>query len=183
MTEQIRQEINSCIAAIAQGDELALERLSYLVSARMLSVAQSVVKSRAVAEEVVQDSFLRIYRNAGSFHRGTNGYAWICKITQNLALNRLRSERSNAAENIDNFFFWASDVNVAAQSTAELTVREAMTVLTPFEQRVIYQRYFMDFTVRDSAASLGKSRSTVERAAKSAEEKMKKFLEHGTKFN
>ncbi len=177
----MRQQINSCIAAIAQGDELALERLSCLVSARMLSVAQSVVKSRAVAEEVVQDSFLRIYRNAGSFRRNSNGYAWICKITQNQALNRLRSERSNAAENIDDFFFLASDVDVAAQSEAELTVREAMQVLAPFEQRVIYQRYFMDFTLRDSAASLGRSLSAVDRALKSAETKMRNFLNGGTK--
>lgn len=180
MTEDARKQINDCIVAIAQGDELALERLSCLVSARMLSVAQSVVKSRAIAEEVVQDSFLRLYLNARLFCGG-NGYAWICKITQNIAINRLRRERCGKTENIDDFFFLASEDDVEKQSEAELIVHGAMKVLTPFEQRVIYQKYFIDFTVRDSAETLGKSRSAVGRAIKSAEEKIKNCLDSGTK--
>ena len=181
MTEKDRQTINELIVGISRGDEFALDALSCLVSARMLSVAQSVTRDRAVAEEVVQDSFVRIYRNASRFRRGTNGYAWICKITQNVALNRLRSEKRNMTVNIDDFFYLASDDNVEEQSVAELTVRQALSALQPFEQRVIYQKYFMDLSVRDIADSLGKSRSAVSRAILSGEEKIKNFLKSGTK--
>ena len=77
MTEQDRRLITQYILSIANGNVSALEDLSRLVSARMLSVAQSVVRNKATAEEVVQDSFLRIVQNARRFRAGSNGYAWI----------------------------------------------------------------------------------------------------------
>ena len=180
MTDETRRQINTYIAQIAQGDTFALEALSRLVSARMLSIALSIVKNRMTAEDVVQDSFLRIVRSAYLFKPHTNGYAWICKITQNVALNALRSARLRQTVNIDDFFHLSDDDDIAEQSTTQLALRQAMQVLTDFEKRVIYQKYFMDFTVRDSAKSLGKSKSAVQRAIASAEEKIKIFLKGGT---
>ena len=180
MTDEMRKQINTYIVQISQGNTYALDALSHLVSARMLSIALSIVKNRMTAEEVVQDSFLRIVRSAYLFKPHTNGYAWICKITQNVALNALRKESRWRTENIDNFFNISSVDDVAEQSTTQLALRQAMQGLTDFEKRVIYQKYFMDFTVRDIANSLGKSKSAVQRAITSAEEKIKNFLKGGT---
>lgn len=180
MTDEMRKQINSLIVGISQGNTFALESLSRLVSARMLSIALSIVKNRATAEDVVQDSFLRIVRNAHLFKPQTNGYAWICKITQNVALNALRTDNRRRWENIDDFFDLSSGDDVAEQSATQLTLRQAMSTLTDFEKRVVYQKYFMDFTVRDSAKSLNKSKSAVQRAIASAEEKIKKYLNGGT---
>ena len=181
MTDAQRKQINSCLAEIAKGNEFALDALSRLVSARMYSVAMSVVRDRSTAEDVVQDSFLRIVQSASSFRPDTNGYAWICKITQNVALNYLRRESRYRTENIDDFFFLSDDDDVEQLSTATLLVRDAMSVLTEFEKRVVYQKYFMDLTVRDIAQSLHKSKSAVQRAIASGEEKMKNYLKSGTK--
>ena len=181
MTDEMRTQINIFIVQISQGNTYALEGLSRLVSARMLSIALSVVKNRATAEDVVQDSFLRIVRSAHLFKPQTNGYAWICKITQNVALNALRAESRRRSENIDDYFNLSSDDDVAEQSLTQAMLKQAMQCLTEFEKRVIYQKYFMDFTVRDSAKSLGKSKSAVQRAIVSAEEKIKIYLTGGTK--
>ena len=180
MTDEMRKQINILIVQVSQGNTFALEGLSRLVSARMLSIALSIVKNRATAEDVVQDSFLRIVKNARLFKPETNGYAWICKITQNVALNALRVENRRRAENIDDFFNLSTNVDVAEQSLATLTLKQAMQTLTDFEKQVIYQKYFMDFTVRDSAKSLGKSKSAVQRAISLAESKIKIFLNGGT---
>lgn len=177
----MRRQINIYIVQISKGNEFALDALSRLVSARMLSIALSIVKNKSTAEEIVQDSFLKIVRNAHLFKPDTNGYAWICKITQNIALSVLQREKRNRTENIDDFFHLASDDDVEGKSATELLVEQAMSVLSDFEKRVIYQKYFMDFTVRDSAKSLSKSKSAVQRAIASAEEKMKKYLTSGTK--
>ena len=181
MTDDMRRQINVYIVQISQGNEFALDALSRLVSARMLSIALSVVKNRTIAEDVVQDSFLRIVRSASSYQPNTNGYAWICKITQNVALNALRRENRNKTENVDDFFHLSSDDDVAEESTTHLLLKQAMSTLSEFEKRVIYQKYFMDFTVRDSAKSLGKSKSSVQRAIESGEQKMRNFLKSGTK--
>lgn len=78
---------------IAQGNFVALDGLSCLVSARMLSVALAIVKNRQSAEDIVQDSFVTILKKAKTFKPDTNGYAWICKIVHNTAINSLRKER------------------------------------------------------------------------------------------
>ena len=180
MTDEMRKQINILIVQVSQGNTFAWEGLSRLVSARMLSIALSIVKNRATAEDVVQDSFLRIVKNAHKFTPQTNGYAWICKITQNVALNTLRMEGRWRTGNIDDYFNLSSDDDVEAQSTTQIMLRQAMQTLTDFEKRVIYQKYFMDFTVRDIAKSLGKSKSAVQRAITSAEEKIKIYLNGGT---
>ena len=180
MTDEMRRQINIFIVQVSQGNTFALEGLSRLVSARMLSIALSIVKNRMTAEDVVQDSFLKIVNNAHQFKPQTNGYAWICKITQNVALNVLRKEGRWRSENIDDFFNLSSEEDVAEKSTSKLLLRRAMETLTDFEKRVIYQKYFMDFTVRDSAKSLGKSKSAVQRAITSAEVKLKNYIYGGT---
>ena len=180
MTDEMRKQINNLIVQISQGNTNALDDLSRLVSARMLSIALSVVNNRMTAEDVVQDSFLRIVKSAHLFKPQTNGYAWICKITQNVALNALRREHRLRTENIDDYFNLSVDDDVAEQSTNKLLLKQAMGTLTEFEKRVIYQKYFMDLTVRDSASSLGKSKSAIQRAIASAEQKIKIYLKGGT---
>lgn len=181
MTEQMRQKINSLILQIAKGDLSALEDLSRLVSGRLLSIALSVVGNRALAEEVVQDTLLRVVYNAKSFKPNTNGYGWMCKIAQNLALNALRREKRTQTVNIDECFSLASTDDVFEQSAAHLMLKQAMEGLEPLERWILYQKYFMDLTVREIAAAVGKSKSAVQRALASAEEKVRNFVKSGTK--
>lgn len=172
MTDTQRKQINILIVQISQNNTYALEGLSRLVSGRMLSIALSVVKNRSLAEEVVQDSFVKIVQNAKSFSSDTNGYAWICKIVQNVAINTLRKEKRFRRENIDDFFDIADCINVAEQSAVAVTLQTAMSVLNSLEKLLIYEKYFMDFTVRDIAQSVGKTKSTVQRMIVAAETKM-----------
>ena len=174
MSEQVRQRINELIAEIARGNTAALDELARLVSARMLSVARSVLHNLPAAEDAVQDSFIKILEKADRFKPNTNGYAWICKIVYNTALNVKKRERITA--DISDCFDLSDGVNVSEQATTEMTVRQAMSVLTDSERQVIYQKYFMDFTVRDSAKALGISKSTAARLVLSAEQKMRNHI-------
>ncbi|MCH5158500.1 MAG: sigma-70 family RNA polymerase sigma factor [Clostridiales bacterium] len=173
MTEEMIQTINRLIARIAKGDEAALNELARLISSRMLSVARAATRDRALAEDVVQESFVKIVDNAHRFKRG-NGYAWVCKIVHNTALNALRKIKPTA--DIDEFFDIADTFDLAERSAASLAVERAMSVLDKQEKLLIFQKYFMDYTVRDSAKSTGIDKSTVSRKIIKAEEKMREFL-------
>ena len=180
MTEQMRQKINELLLLIAQGSEAALEELSRLVSGRLLSIATSIVRNRAVAEDVVQDSFLRVVGNAKHFKPDTNGYAWLCKITQNLALNALRRENRAKTVNIEECFSLAATDDVFERSSAHVVLMQAMQALTPLERWILYQKYFMNLSLREIAAAVGKSKSAVQRMLTSAEERVRNFVESGT---
>lgn len=178
MTEQMRQQVNNCICDIADGKEDALELLSSLVSARMFAVAYSVVGNRATAEDVTQNAFVKIVENASRFKRGTNGYAWICKITQNTAINELRKQRRSLNDvNLDDMWNVVSSDDTEQLSQSRLLLQQAMGVLDADEKQFVWLKYFADFTVRDIAKSTGVSKSTVQRKIDSAENKMRRFLQ------
>ncbi len=176
MNDQLRKQINKNIVFIAQGNVNALDDLSRAVSGRMLSVARSVLKNRTLAEDAVQEAFIKIVKYANRFDANTNGYAWICKITQNVALSMLKREKRNKTVNIDEFFDISAATDVFAESSAAINLQKALSVLAEREKQVVYQKYFMEFTVRDIAKSVGKSKSSVQRTLDAAEEKMRKYL-------
>lgn len=173
MTESDRTRISELIVAINGGNVNALDELSGLISARMLSIARSVVRDLALAEDVVQDSFIKIVTGAGGFKPNTNGYAWICKIVHNTALSALRREKPGTTVDIDAFFDLTDGTDISEKASAAADVKRAMAALLPVERRLVYQKYFMDFTVRDSAKAIGKSKSQVARLIAAAEQKMR----------
>lgn len=87
-------DIEDALRACASGDKLALKRIYDAESARMLGVAQRLLKRRALAEEAVQDAFILIWRHAARFdpERGA-GLTWIYAILRNRSLSILRDEK------------------------------------------------------------------------------------------
>ncbi len=104
MQEDELQKINNFILYVAKGYPQALEAIYENIGGRMLSVAFSVLKDRYLAEDVVQDSFLKIAKNARRFEPGTNGIAWICKIVRNTALDYLKREKKITKVNVEDCF-------------------------------------------------------------------------------
>jgi RNA polymerase sigma-70 factor (ECF subfamily) len=82
----------SLIAACASGRRESLRALYERESGPMIGAAMRIVRRREVAEEVVHDVFVQIWRHAGSFDpaRG-KGRAWMFTILRNRAISILRS--------------------------------------------------------------------------------------------
>lgn len=84
-------DYSGLLIACANGDRSALKRLYEEEAGRMIAVAQRIVRRRELAEEVVQDAFVQIWRKAGTFtaERGS-ARGWIYTILRNRALNLIR---------------------------------------------------------------------------------------------
>lgn len=79
------------LRACAAGDRAALKRLYEHDVDRLLGVAMRIVRGRDLADDVVHDAFIRIWRHAGDFDpaRGS-ARAWMFTIVRNTALNMIR---------------------------------------------------------------------------------------------
>jgi len=76
------------LTEIAAGNERAFARLYELTGGRMLAVARGIVGRADVAEDVVQDSFLRAWRWAHRYDPDKGpAYAWLVRIVRNRALS------------------------------------------------------------------------------------------------
>ena len=83
------------LAETAVGDDRAFARLYELVSPRLFAVARRIVQRDDLAEDVLQESFLRIWRAAYQYDPAKGpAYAWLVRIVRNRALSaRLRMGR------------------------------------------------------------------------------------------
>jgi RNA polymerase sigma-70 factor (ECF subfamily) len=79
------------VQACARGDRQALRRLYDEEAARLVAVAQRIVRRRELAEEVVQDAFVQIWQKAATFDASVgSARAWIYTIVRHRALNVIR---------------------------------------------------------------------------------------------
>lgn len=176
-SDEDRSAVNIYIARIANGDTSAIGDLYRLAGGRLLSVAQGIMRNKYNAEDVLHDSFIKIVRYAKQFRQGTNGYAWVCKIVKNTALNKLKSEHLRRAENIDDIFGLSDGKDFYENHACSMDIKRAMLSLQPKERLVIWLKYYNEMTVREIAADTGIKKTTVQDLIKRAELKLRNMLE------
>ena len=81
------------VLRLAAGDESACEALYLAYRAPLWRFAYGYVRSREVAEELVQEVFLSLWRNRGDAGLRTCIRAWLYAAVRNHAMNHLRHER------------------------------------------------------------------------------------------
>lgn len=119
--------VEELIARCAQGDKNALRALYDAEAPKMLGIAMRMMKRRALAEEVVQDAFLRLWNAAASFD-GTAGHgrAFLYTILRNRALNILRGEaRMDLTDNLETLDH-ASEEETPEQAILRLSEASAL---------------------------------------------------------
>jgi RNA polymerase sigma-70 factor, ECF subfamily len=81
------------LTALRRGDERAFVQLVECHQALMLRVARRYVRSSAVAEEVVQETWVGVLRGLGRFERRSSFRTWLFQIALNQARTRGERER------------------------------------------------------------------------------------------
>lgn len=81
------------IRRIADGDMEALTALYETYKIPVFRLAFSMTKNRDLAEDITQDTFLRIQEKAGTYRRHTGEAAWIYTIARNLVYDAARKGR------------------------------------------------------------------------------------------
>lgn len=85
-------DYDAALHACALGDQQALQRLYQQDGRHLLGVALRIVRRRDLAEDVLHDAFVSIWRKAASFDAGRGaGRGWVFSVVRHQALNALRS--------------------------------------------------------------------------------------------
>lgn len=172
-------QLNTVLKILKSGNPNALDEIYITVGGRMFSLARGIVKTREDAEDVLQESFLKIAKSIRSYREDTNAYAWVMRIVRNTAFDFLRRRKIRATEDIDLFFSLADERYSPEKRETALVLEEAVKRLDEVERKMIYYKYYLDFTVRETASETGISKSAVQRLTASAEKKLKSLLGEG----
>ncbi len=173
------EQLDTLLTSLRHGNANALDGVYALLGGQMLALARGIVHNRADAEDVVSESFLKLVRGIRSYRSGSNGRAFVMRIVRNTAFDLLRRRKIRAEEDLDAFFHLTDERYDPGRTEDALMLEEAVAKLDPPERRMIYYRYYLDFTVREIAQETGMSKSAAARLVSLAEEKLKKLLGAG----
>lgn len=92
-------ELVRLLAAVAKGDQGAFEQLYAATRAKLYGVVLRILRRADLADEVMQDSYLKIWRSAGDFdpHVATP-ITWMVAIARNRALDLVRKKSEASIE-------------------------------------------------------------------------------------
>lgn len=91
---QTDEPLEALLAAVATADRAAYRRLYARTSAKLFGVVLRIVKDRGVAEEVLQEAYLGIWRGAPSYEANrARPMTWMITIARNRAIDAVRSRR------------------------------------------------------------------------------------------
>lgn len=93
-------DLAAIVDAIAAGDRSALKQLYDRFGARLYGIAARILRDQGLAEDALQEAFVKIWRNAGKFDRARgSALAWVVTIVRRAAFD-LRP-RAPPAELVD----------------------------------------------------------------------------------
>ncbi len=161
-TAMIPPDDATLLQAVAQRDETAFAELYDRLSRPVFSMIVRMLRSRAEAEEVLQEAFWQIWERAPDYREelGT-AFCWIVTIARRKAIDRLRSNQRHLAR-IAEALEWRTDDDfapaVALESVAAdeegAAVRAALLRLHVEERRAIALAFFDGLTHQEIATAM-----------------------------
>lgn len=99
--------LDKYIKRFINGDASAFDEIYNRTRKSVYYVALSILRDKALAEDVMQTTYMRVLKSIQSYTLGTNASAWIIKIAKNEALNikkvRMREQSVDEYENLPLF--------------------------------------------------------------------------------
>ncbi len=184
----IEIEDKQLVKRYLKGDERALEQLIKRHVDAVYGFALSYVKSRAEAEDVAQETFIKVWKKLKQYDQEKSFRAWLLAITKNTALDHLKKKRAVPFSSFENE---AGD-NVLLQTyksdlpspMAEMMQNELAgemaglrSALSPKYQKVLDLKIDNDFTFREISLALMEPLNTVKSRYRRALEALGRLLE------
>ncbi|HJN91949.1 MAG TPA: sigma-70 family RNA polymerase sigma factor [Dehalococcoidia bacterium] len=167
---------------IADGDDEALRDLYREYGRLAFSIAVRIVSREDLAEEIVQEAFLRVWRNADRFdHRKASFSTWFGHMVRNLCIDVLRrKDPLHRAGSLDGVSTWlAHSAEIESEIVDRVIVRESFLRLPADQSRVLEMAYFEGFTHREIAEALEIPEGTVKSRMRLGLKKMRDHLSEG----
>ncbi len=176
------------IARVARGDRTALETLYDRYAATILGIALKIISDRATAEDVLQETFWRVWQSAVTYQSQRGSFTgWLFRIAHNLAIDayRRRNVRPQAIAEmaeVDPILDQIPDpdIDVLEQTQSNLKaqqVRKALTHLPREQRQVIEMAYFYGMTRQKIAEVTGEALGTIHTRARLGLQKLREELE------
>ncbi len=185
--------MNSMDARLAKlarkGDRSAFGELVDLYKDKIFHLAYRMLGNKQEAEDVMQDTFLRVYKNLDKYDANQKFSTWIYRIATNLCIDRLRKRKWNFsldaeisdAEGLDWYSMLQSEEPGPEKqillSETQRQIRSAIGALPEKYRSVVVLRYLQDLSLQEISEVLGMPVTTIKTRVHRGREFLRKRLE------
>jgi RNA polymerase sigma-70 factor (ECF subfamily) len=180
-------ELQQQLARVALGDRAAFRRVYELTSAHLFGVALRILNRRDAAEDVLQEAFVSVWHNAGSYSAATSQpMTWLISIVRNRALDVVRSaavrRETQMPTDDDGEERHVQDdgptpLDLLTQAADALSIRACLDVLEAAQRQSLALAYYHGLSHSEVAAQIGAPLGTVKAWVRRGLERLKKCLE------
>lgn len=183
----IYQEImdeKQAIQRLKNGDIHGLEFLVARYQVRAVRTAYLITRDLGLAEDIVQDCFLQVFRAMRGFDAARPFEPWFLRSVVNASVKTMqRSARQFAVgDEADESLFaeLVARVESVEEQVESLEIQnqiwDAMQKLSPRQRAVIVQRYFLEMSETEMAAESGAANGTIKWLLNAARERLRYLL-------
>ena len=175
------------IYRLKQGDISGLEFLVHHHQVKAVRTAYLITRDLGLAEDVVQDSFLQVYRSIRGFDVARPFEPWFLRSVVNASVKMMqRSARQvevGAKREEDESVFAelsrrVESVEAQVESVeVQNQIWDAMQKLSPRQRAVIVQRYFLEMSEKEMAQQAGSATGTVKWMLNAARERLRQMMQ------
>ncbi|ASS68252.1 RNA polymerase sigma factor SigW [Paenibacillus sp. RU4T] len=173
-----------------KGDQRAFADLVGMYQDKLYHLAYRMLYNRQEAEDAVQETFLRVFRNMERYDESMKFSTWIYRITTNLAIDRLRRRKPGFSldaevpehDGLDGYSMFASEdaspEDEVLLSETQRIIRAAIETLPPKYKSVMVLRYLEDLSLQEISDVLDMPVTTIKTRVHRGREFLRKKLEH-----
>ncbi len=169
--------LDELIYRISRGDKEALERLYHDTKAAIYGFSLSIIKNPSDAEDVLQETYLKIWANAERYKANGTPMAWILMITKNLSLMKLRERKRHQELEPEEWDMMFHTPDAAGNTEDRHLLEAALTLLSAEERQVILLHAVAGLKHREIAQLQDMALSTVLSKYHRGLKKLRKYIE------
>jgi len=164
------KDLNQLLKLSAEKDQVAFKRLYEQTSPKLYSLALLFMGRPSLAEEVLQESYIKIWNKADRYDPSkANALTWMSVVTRNTSLDTKRSF-SRKPEEVESTYegedFVAGDINLGLDTSIEFEEKmkgmdRRLNKLNPEQRKCIIFSYFYGYTHQELSDMMGKPLGTI----------------------
>jgi len=180
LTKKISLSEEELVRALKAQETIAIQALYDMYSGALLGVISRIILQPEVAEDLLQETFIKIWNSAESYDSSKGRlFTWMMNVARNLSIDKLRSKdfkNSNKNQDIENNVDFIDAQKKVTFNADLLGLREMVVALKPEFTTVLDLVYFKGYTHMEAAEELELPLGTVKTRIRMAIMELRKYF-------
>ena len=182
LPEEKKYSEEELVLLLQARDQQAFSYLYDNYAAALNGIIYRMVEERELAEDILQEAFIKIWNNFSSYDTGKGRlFTWMLNLTRNLTIDTLRSKgykKQGKISGDENSVSNYTDDSKIAEKFDAMGLRKQLVNLKPEQRAIIDLAYFNGYTQDEISKEMGIPLGTVKTRMRTAILELRKMLQY-----